>query len=108
MNVNVEAPDPGAAIDAGLKAALTPVGRPVADSATAALNPLATAIVMVVVTLAPSRAETEAGLAVSEKAGVDVKVKHCVRLPRAALPSRGGNGAPLVELLVVGVLVSKL
>ena len=47
-------------------------------------------------------------MADSEKLGVTVKVKHCVRLPVAELPSRGGNGAPLVELFVVGVLVSNV
>jgi hypothetical protein len=37
--VSVELPLPGAAIDAGLKLAVTPVGNPEAESDTAELNP---------------------------------------------------------------------
>ena len=35
----VEVPEPGAAIDAGVKLTVTPDGCPVADKATAELNP---------------------------------------------------------------------
>ena len=37
--VMVEVPEPGAAIDAGVKLTVTPVGCPVADKPTAELNP---------------------------------------------------------------------
>ena len=37
-------------MDVGLKVAVTPDGMPVADNAIAELNPLGTAVVMVVVT----------------------------------------------------------
>ncbi len=89
----------------GLKAAVTPVGRPLAESATASSKPPETEDVMVEVPLCPSATETDVGLAESAKAGELVKLKHCVKLPVAGLPSRGGKGAPSVELLVVGVLV---
>src|ERR1700704_5375274 len=39
LKVNVELPPPGAAINAGLKLAVTPVGNPDAESDTAELNP---------------------------------------------------------------------
>jgi hypothetical protein len=47
--VMVELPEPGAAMDAGLKLTVTPAGWPVADKATAELNPpeMATPIVEV-------------------------------------------------------------
>ena len=38
-------PFPGAAMPAGAKLAVTPLGSPVTDNATAELNPLATAVV---------------------------------------------------------------
>ena len=47
MMVSVEEPDPGAAIEAGLNAALAPLGRPEALRETALLNPPETAVLMV-------------------------------------------------------------
>ena len=41
--VMVEVPEPGAAMDAGVKLTVTPVGCPVADKATAELKPPETA-----------------------------------------------------------------
>lgn len=38
-SVRVEAPEPGAAMDAGLKLAVTPAGWPVADRETVELKP---------------------------------------------------------------------
>jgi len=57
----VEVPDPGAAIDVGLKATVTPVGWPLADKATAESKPPETAVVIVEVPLLPCPTETEAG-----------------------------------------------
>lgn len=107
VRVSVDAPEPGAAMVDGLKAAVTPVGRPLADRATALLNPPDTVDVIVEVPLAPCFTVTDAGLSERAKVAV-VKVKHWVRLPVAGFPSRGGNGAPFVELLVSGVLLSKV
>src|SRR5216684_3554045 len=45
--VKVELPEPGAAMEVGLKPAVAPVGRPLALSATAALKPPETAVVTV-------------------------------------------------------------
>ena len=39
VNVNVEDPAPGAAMEVGLNAAVVPVGRPLAERATSELNP---------------------------------------------------------------------
>ena len=53
VSVRVEVPEPGAAIGDELNAAVTPVGRPDAVSATAELKPPETAVVMVLVPVAP-------------------------------------------------------
>ena len=68
--VAVEVPEPGAAMDVGLKVTVTPVGCPVAVKATAASNPPETAVVMVDVPLLPTTTETAVGEAASVKAGV--------------------------------------
>ena len=72
MNVAVELPEPGAAIDVGLKLTVTPVGIPDAVRATAELNPPDTAVVMVELPLLPCATETAAGEAEIVKAGVCV------------------------------------
>ena len=43
--VKFDVPEPGAAIEVGLKLPVTPDGKPVADKATAALNPPETVVV---------------------------------------------------------------
>ena len=53
VSVRVEDPEPGAAIDVGLNAAVAPVGSPDAVSAIAELKPPETVVVMVLVPLAP-------------------------------------------------------
>ena len=68
--VIAEVPDPGAAMDAGLKLTVTPVGCPVADTATAELNPPNTATVIVDEPLFPCTTDTEAGDADIVKLGV--------------------------------------
>ena len=80
----VEDPEPGAPIDAGLNAAVAPVGSPDALRAIAALKPPETAVVMVLVPWYPWATETEAGEAVMVNAGtVTVRdtVAVCVSLP---------------------------
>jgi hypothetical protein len=47
VNVRVDEPEPGAAMLVGLNAAVTPVGKPLAERATALLNPPETADVIV-------------------------------------------------------------
>ena len=74
VNVNVEVPEPGAAMEVGLKAAVTPVGSPEADSAIAELNPPETVVVMVEVPVAPWATETDVGEAASVKAGTGAEV----------------------------------
>jgi hypothetical protein len=53
----------------GLKLAVTPVGRPLADRAMALSNPPATAAVMLDVPLLPGSTVTDVGLGVSVKLG---------------------------------------
>ena len=69
VNVSVELPLPGAAIDAGLKLAVTPVGRPDAERATVELKPPLTAVEIVVLPELPWMTERLAGDALSVKLG---------------------------------------
>ena len=69
VNVSVELPPPGAAIELGLKLAVTPVGRPEAVSATAELKPPVTAVEMVVLPEFPCVIVRFGGEAVTVKFG---------------------------------------
>src|SRR5260370_16879320 len=59
--VIVELPEPGAAIEVGLKATVVPEGWPEADSATALLKPPETVVVMVTLPEPPWGIDVEAG-----------------------------------------------
>jgi hypothetical protein len=72
--VIADVPEPGAAMEVGLKLTVTPVGCPLADSATAELKPPETVVVMVELPLLPCTTETEVGEAASVNAGVAVAV----------------------------------
>ena len=76
--VIVDDPDPGAAIDVGLKPTVTPAGWPEADNPTAASNPPETAEVIVDVPLEPWATETEPGEGEMLKVAVEVTVKVTV------------------------------
>jgi hypothetical protein len=65
----VEDPDPGAAMLVGLKLAVTPVGRPLADNEIAALKPPEIAAVTVDCPEPPAATVTAVGLSESEKLG---------------------------------------
>jgi hypothetical protein len=68
--VMVEVPEPGAAMDVGLKVTVTPLGWPLADKAIAELNPPETVVVIVDVPLLPCTTETEVGEVEMVKFGV--------------------------------------
>jgi hypothetical protein len=68
-NVRVEVPLPGAAIEPGLKLAVTPVGRPEADSDTAELKPPVSEVEMAVPAEPPWVTVKLAGDALKEKSG---------------------------------------
>jgi hypothetical protein len=74
-------------MDAGMKLTVTPAGWPVADKATAELNPPEMATPMVDVPLLPCNTDTEAGEAEMVKSGVaagftvNVTVVVCIRPP---------------------------
>ena len=72
LKVSVELPEPGAAIDVGLKAAVTPAGSPLAESETAELKPPETVVEIELVPLPPAATETLAGDALTAKSGVAV------------------------------------
>ena len=87
VKVTVELPEPGAAMDVGLKPTVTPVGWPVAVKATAELKPPEMAVVMVEVPLLPCATETEVGEAEIVKFGVvDVRARALIRLVPFGLP----------------------
>ena len=68
--VIVDVPEPGAAIDVGLKLTVTPVGWPLALNAIAELRPPETVVVIVEVPLLPCTTETEVGEAEIVKLGL--------------------------------------
>jgi len=68
-SVSVELPLPGAAIEVGLKLAVTPAGNPEAESETAALKPPLTLVVMVLLPELPCAIERLVGDAVRLKSG---------------------------------------
>ena len=69
VNVRVELPEPGAAIDVGLNAAVTPEGSPLAESDTAELKPPETVVEIVLVPVPPAATERLVGDALMVKFG---------------------------------------
>jgi len=69
VNVSVELPEPGAAMDVGLNAAVTPEGSPLAESDTAELKPPETVVEIVLDPLLPAATERLVGDALSVKLG---------------------------------------
>ncbi len=85
--VTVDDPDPGAAIDVGLKLTVTPAGWPLADKATAVSKPSSALVVTVEVPLLPCTTETEVGEADSVKVGeVEVGASALIRPVPFGLP----------------------
>ena len=75
--VMVEFPEPGAAMEPGLKVTVTPVGSPETDKAMAELKPPVALVVMVEFPALPCATETEAGEA--------ERVKLAIAGPASAL-----------------------
>ena len=83
----VEVPEPGAAMDAGLKLTVTPVGWPDAVKAMAELKPPETVVVIVDEPFPPWTTETEAGEAEMVKLGVvEVGAKALIKPVPFGLP----------------------
>src|SRR3954449_11893935 len=74
VKVSVELPEPGAAIEAGLKEAVTPDGRPEAESEMAELKPPETVVETVTLPELPCAMDVEVGAAAMAKSGVVVTV----------------------------------
>jgi hypothetical protein len=86
VRVRVETPLPGEATDCGLKLAVTPVGNPDTDNATADLNPPKAAVVYFTVPFALEVAVTLVAPAASEKPGtLTVSAWLCVMPPPVAV-----------------------
>lgn len=91
VKVRVELPLPGAAMEAGLKLAVTPAGNPEADKETAELKPPLTVVETVELPEPPWVTDTLAGEALTEKSGdaaeliVRATVVGCVTLPPVAV-----------------------
>ena len=90
LRVKVVDPEPGAAIVLGLKLAVTPEGKPVADRLIALLKPATTLDVMVAFPELPCCTETEDGDAAKVKFGASVTVRAndapCCKLLLPPLP----------------------
>ena len=87
VRVMVDVPDPGAAIDVGLKETVTPDGMPLADSAMAELKPPETAVLTVHVPVWPATTETEVGEADMVKAAaLTVRVTDVVCVTPPPVP----------------------
>lgn len=69
VSVNLDVPEPGAAMGFGLKLPLTPDGMPVAESVIAELNPPETVVLTVTYPLFPRASELELGETEMVKAG---------------------------------------
>ena len=84
--VRIEEPEPGAAMDAGLKLAVAPEGRPEALNAIAESKPPETAVVIVLAPSAPWSIVSEVGEAEMVKLGVDPEPTVSVRLAVSVTP----------------------
>ena len=106
-NVTVDVPEPGAAIEPGLKPTVTPAGAPDAVRATAELNPPETAVVMVEAPLLPVATETAAGEPERVNAGVWVAdpvsalMSPLFGLPHPVTRSYPGTAEKLPEVPLV-------
>jgi hypothetical protein len=74
VNVRVELPLPGAAIELGLKLAVTPAGKPDTESETTALNPPLTVVEIVLLPEPPCATDKLLGEALRVKSGVAAAV----------------------------------
>jgi len=101
--VIVDVPEPGAAMDVGLKLTVAPVGWPLADKAIAELKPPETAVVIVDVPLLPCTTETAVGAAEMVKLGLAV----AVTVSETAVVSVVLPEVPVTVMLYVPVAVDE-
>src|SRR5215469_13937233 len=87
VKVRVEVPLPGAAIEVGLKLAVTPDGNPVTESETAELKPPLTVVVIVELPEVPCTSERLDGDAVTAKSATACCHTSEIGVAVAALPA---------------------
>lgn len=106
-NLTVDVPEPGAAIEPGLKPTVTPAGAPDAVRAMAELNPPEIAVVTAEPPLLPAATETAVGEPERVKAGVWVAdpvsavMSPLFGLPHPVTRSYPGTAEKLPEVPVV-------
>jgi hypothetical protein len=108
VNVSVELPAPGAAMEAGLKLALTPVGNPETDNESAELKPPLTVVEMAVLPELPWVTDRLAGEALTVKSGVaDFHTSEIVvavaALPACVRPYKSSSVRKTLKWLMVSV-----
>jgi hypothetical protein len=86
LKLRVEFPLPGAAIDVGLKAVVTPAARPETERLTAELNPLRPEVEMVVVAELPCVTDKLVGAALKAKSGLVPGLKMISRTGCSSIP----------------------
>jgi hypothetical protein len=86
VKLRVELPLPGAAIDAGLKLAVTPLGSPEIESATEELNPFETEVEIVLAPELPCVTVKLVGEALRAKSGLDPGLKTISRIGCSSIP----------------------
>lgn len=86
VKLRVELPLPGAAIDVGLKLAVTPLGSPEIESATDALNPFETEVEIVLAPELPCVTVKLVGEALRAKSGLDPGLKTISRIGCSSIP----------------------
>ena len=98
VKLSVELPLPGAAIDVGLKLAVTPLGSPEIESATDELNPFETEVEIVLAPELPCVTVKLVGEALRAKSGLDAGIENDIQ-DRMQLDSvRSNAGLPVQKI----------
>ena len=106
--VSVALPLPGAAIELGVKVAVTPEGKPDTDNETTALKPPLTVLEMVVLPEAPWATDKLLGAAVKAKSGVAAAVMVSAMVVLCVIPPPVAFTVTLTVPVVVVLLAENV